>query len=79
MDDLKLYVKNEKGLKSLVQTVGIFSDDIGMEFGIDKCLTLASKRGKITKLDETPLSDERCTKRLIGGAGYEYLGILQSD
>ena len=78
MDDLKLYVKNEKGLKSLVQTVGIFSDDIGMEFGIDKCL-LAPKRGEITKLDETPLSDERCMKRLIRGAGYECLGILQSD
>ena len=27
MDDLKLYVKNEKGLDSLVQTVRIFSDE----------------------------------------------------
>ena len=35
MDDLKLYVTNEKGLQSLVQTVRIFSDDIGMEFGIN--------------------------------------------
>ena len=33
MDDLKLYAKNEKGLESLVQTVQIFSDNIGMEFG----------------------------------------------
>ena len=41
MDDLKLYAKNEKGLKSLVQTVRIFSDDNGMEFGIDKCATLS--------------------------------------
>ena len=35
---LKLYAKSEKGLGSLVQTVRIFSDDIGMEFGIDKCV-----------------------------------------
>ena len=40
MGDLKLYVKNEKGLDLLAQTVRIFSDDIGMEFGIDKCPTL---------------------------------------
>ena len=33
-DDLKLYVKNEKGLNSLIQIV-----QIGMEFRIDKCAT----------------------------------------
>ena len=49
MDDLKLYAKNEKGLESLVQTVGIFNDDIGMKFGISKCATLALKKGKIDK------------------------------
>ena len=30
MDDLKLYSQNEKGLDSLVQTVCVFSEDIGM-------------------------------------------------
>ena len=34
MDDLKLYSRSEKGLDSLVQTVCVFSEDIGMEFGI---------------------------------------------
>ena len=29
----------------------IFCDDIGMEFGIDKCATLVLKRWKITKFD----------------------------
>ena len=37
MDDLQLYAKNEKELDTLVQTVRIFSGDIGMEFGIHKC------------------------------------------
>ena len=45
MDDLKLHAENEKGLESLVQTVRIFSDDIGMEFGMDKCATLVLKGG----------------------------------
>ena len=31
MDDLKLYCRSEKGLGSLVQTVCVFSEDIGME------------------------------------------------
>ena len=30
MDDLPLHTKNEKCVDSLVQTVGIFSNDIGM-------------------------------------------------
>ena len=40
MDDLKLYSRSEKGLDSLVQTVFVFSEDIGMEFGIEKCAML---------------------------------------
>ena len=79
MDNLKLYTKNERGLEPLVQTVQIFSDDIGMESGIDKCATLVLKRGKITKFDGISLPDGRCIKGLIKGAGYKYLGILQAD
>ena len=79
MDDLKLYAKNEKGLDSLVQTVRIFSKDIGMEFGIDKCGTLVLKRGKIRKLDGISLPDGKVMKGLIEGAGYKYLGIIQAD
>ena len=37
MDDLKLYGKNDKELDGLLRTVKKFSDDIGMEFGLDKC------------------------------------------
>ena len=34
MDDFTLYSRNEKELDSLVQTICIFSEDIGMDFGI---------------------------------------------
>ena len=75
MDDFKLYAKNEKGLDSLVPTVQIFSDDIGIEFGIDKCAMLVLKRGKITKFDGVSLPDGK----VIEGTGYKYLGIVQAD
>ena len=39
MDDLKLFGKNEKEVDSLVSTVKMISEDIGMEFGINKCGT----------------------------------------
>ena len=50
MDDLKLYSLNEKELYSLVQTIHIFSKDMGMEFGIEKCAMLVIEKGKIVKL-----------------------------
>ena len=47
MNDLKLYSRSEKGLDSLVQTVRVFSEDIGMEFGIEKCAMLVMEKGKV--------------------------------
>ena len=35
MDDLKLYSCTDKGLDLLVQTIRVFSEDIGIEFGIE--------------------------------------------
>ena len=49
MDYLKLYSRSEKGLDSLVQTFRIFSEDIGMEFGIEKCAILVMEKEKIVK------------------------------
>ena len=34
MNDIKLFAKNEKDLETLIHTVKIYSQDIGMEFGI---------------------------------------------
>ena len=44
MDDLKLCSRSEKGLYSLVQTLRVFSEDIGMEFGIQKCAMLVMEK-----------------------------------
>ena len=49
MDDLKLYSCSEKELDSLIQTIHVFSEDIGMAFGIEKCAMLVIEKGKIVK------------------------------
>ena len=36
-------------MDSLVQTVCLFSEDIGMDFRIEKCVMLVMERGKIVK------------------------------
>ena len=46
MDDIKLFAKNEKELETLIHAVRIYSQDIGMEFGIEKCAMLVMKSGK---------------------------------
>ena len=64
MDDLKLYSRSEKGLDSLVQTVCVFSEDIRMEFGIEKCAMLVMEKGKIVKLVGIDLPDGKVIKSL---------------
>lgn len=79
MDDLKLYSRKEERLDSLVQTVRIFSEDIGMEFGIEKCAMLVLDKGKIVKSVGIELPDGKVIKSLLEGESYKYLGILEAD
>jgi hypothetical protein len=51
MDDLKLFSKSRAEVESLVHTVRIFSNDIGMQFGLDKCAVITTKRGKRVEAD----------------------------
>jgi len=37
MDDIKVFAQNDQCLKTLVDTIRMFSDDIGMRFGFQKC------------------------------------------
>ena len=46
--DIKLFAKNEKELETLIHAVRIYSQDIGKEFGIEKCAMLVMKSGKAT-------------------------------
>jgi hypothetical protein len=49
MDDLKLFTTDETKLQQKMNNVKTFSDDIQMEFGLDKCATVVFKHDKLTK------------------------------
>ena len=79
MDDLKLFGKTERHLETLLSTVGIFSQDIRMEFGISKCGILILKRGKLVHLEGTEIPSGKRIKEIDTDQGYKYLGILEAD
>ena len=47
-DDIKLFAKNEKELETLINADRIYSQEIGMEFGIEKCSMLVIKKWQMT-------------------------------
>ena len=79
MDDLKLYAKSESLLDALIQSVRIFSNDIGMKFRIEKCAVLVLKRGKLTQSEGITLPGENTIKAMGESEGYKYLGVLEAD
>ena len=46
MDDLKLFTGSDRHLETLLRTVHMFSADVGLTFGLDKCAKLSVVRGK---------------------------------
>ena len=52
MGAIKLLVKCEKELETLKQRIRIYSKDIGIEFGIEKCTVLICVKREITKVKE---------------------------
>ena len=55
------------------------SEDIGMEFGIEKCAMLVIEKGKIVKSVGIELPGGKVIKSLQEGESYKYLGILEAD
>ena len=66
-------------MDSLVQTVRVFSEDIGTEFGIEKWAMLVMEKGKIVKSVGMDLPDGKVIKSLQEGESYKYLEILEAD
>ena len=79
MDDIKLFAKNEKELETLIHAVRIYSQDIGMEFGIEKCAMLVMKSGKRHMTDGIELSNHDKIRTLEENETYKYLSILEAD
>ena len=59
MDDIKILVKNEKEQETLIETIRLHSQDIEIEFGIEKWVMLVMKEKKETmKGIEQPILGE---------------------
>ena len=77
MDDLKLYASKEAELRSLLRLVEVFSEDIRMSFGLDKCRTISVKRGIQQSVGFT-LEDGQTVDPLNEEETYKYLGVQQA-
>ena len=77
IDDIKLFAKTEKEQENLIHAVRIYSQDIGMEFDIEKCAMQDTENGRrhLTEWNyqiRTRLA--RSEKRNV-----QILGILETD
>ena len=79
MDDLKLFAKNDQDLEGLLDTVKEFSNDIGMEFGLDKCAKASFVRGKLQKTSSINLDIDTAIRDLDPQETYRYLGVNEGD
>lgn len=79
MDDLKLFAKDDGQLDQELGVVKTFSDDIQMEFGLDKCAKATIKKGKLVSGPNTKLNDKTEIRNLDQDEVYKYLGVDQSD
>ena len=59
--------KNDKELDGFLCTVKKFSDDIGMEFGLDKYAKATFVRGRITSTSEIKLNEDASIRELDQG------------
>jgi len=79
MDDLKLIAKSEEELQKQVQIVKNFSDDIHMEFGVEKCDKIAFKRGRLVHWQNLVIDIYREIQEVEQGKTYKYLGIEENE
>ncbi|XP_047501775.1 uncharacterized protein LOC125047544 [Penaeus chinensis] len=79
MDDLKLFAKDDGQLDQELGIVKTFSDDIQMEFGLEKCAKATIRKGKLVSGPNAKLKGETEIRNLDQEEVYKYLGVDQSD
>ena len=79
VDDLKLYGTSDSQLNGLISTVKKVSDDIQMEFGLDKCTKATFKRGKKVSAEGILLNDHQLIQDLDQAGTYKYLGMEEGE
>ena len=74
-----MIAKSEEELQKQIQIVKIFSDDIHMEYGLEKCAKIAFKRGKPVHSQNLVIDINREIQELEEGKTCKYLGIEESE
>ena len=62
---------------TLILTIRIYNQDVGMEFIIEKPVTVIMKNGKREATGRTELPNQESTKTFAEKKNYKYLGILE--
>ena len=75
MDDLKIYACSDKEMESPVNTIRIFSEDISMEFGFEKCAKVSINKRKLIATENLKLPSGKEILELEMTEAYKYLGI----
>ena len=80
MDDLKLYGKNPDQLKGLLHTIRTFSDDIQMNFGLEKWPVAHFVNSKLSGHNSRVMVGKMDTITCLEpGQVYKYLGVDESN
>lgn len=74
----KLFAKHDDNLEGLLQTVKNFSNDIGIKFGLDKCVKATLEAGGLIKSTLIKL-ENNTIKELQQEEVYEYLGVSKTN
>ena len=79
MDDLKLYSKNDQEQVGELKIVKQSSDDIGMEFGLEKYAKASFRKGKPASTGNIVIDNDTEIKQLDQKGVYKYLSVDESD
>ena len=79
IDDVNTFAKIDEEQQRILAIVKAFSDDIKMEFGLDKCAKVTFKKGKLTSTENINLGLDTVIQDLEQDSTYKYLGINEGD
>ena len=68
-----------KKIWRVIQTIRIYSQDIGVKFSIDRYAMLKRKTKKRETAEGIELQNQGCIRTLVETENHKYLGILEAD
>lgn len=77
MDDLKLIAPSQNKLQTMLKIVQSYSNDICMNFGLEKCAVATFRKGKLYNTENIELEGGESIRSLEQGEFYKYLGVQE--